>query len=388
MNSKTLLLIVCALGLVGCSAMRPAAPATGHLPWHDQVFNLDASLVSISKQTLFALDRDLLATLDKARMEKLSQQARFDYLLKLLYGAKNETSVSEFPYEGGRSTIATETWRRKRGDCLSLVVMAYSLAEAMDLSADMQEVPVPYTFDRHGGIDYVAGHVNLRIKNRHGLQIDERAGIGDITIDFQPQIGSQRAGTALSEDGILARFYNNLGAQYLAKDKLNYAYAHFKAAIMTDAAFAPSYVNLAVLYKRLGLTHSAETLLARAIALSDDEIAMDALHQLLVVQGRDAEARPYAKLIEARREKNPYYWIGLGIDQLQKQNYPQAVSALENAQARSNGFPEVHRYLALAYLRNGNQAEAKKQIALLATLIRDGSSDAAWLNKLKKLSLN
>lgn len=385
MDIKAFVIMLYMFSLGGCATTPPALPM--QVLWHDQVFDYDPAFVTVGKQDLFALDADLLTALQKARLAKSSQQARFDYLLKLLYTTKNDANNAEFPYASGQSTIAAETWQRRRGDCLSLVIMSYSIANALDLHASMQEVPVPYIFDRHGGIDYVAGHVNLRIKNRSDLRLNERAGIGDMTIDFQPQISVRRTGSALSEDAILARFYNNLAAEYLVKGNLNHAYAHFKAAIMADAEFAPSYVNLAVIYKRQGLAQSAERLLAHAIALNGDEIAMDSLHQLLVSQGRNAEAAPYAKLIEARREKNPYYWIGLGLDQLRKENYSQAINALEHAQELSTGFVEVHRYLAIAYWRNGNQAEAKKQAALLAELTHDEPGKA--LNKkLKKLIHN
>jgi Tfp pilus assembly protein PilF len=388
MHIKALAMIICAVGLVGCVTL-PVAPLPGQLPWHDQVFEYDSTLLTLGKQDLFALDADLLAALHQARLQKPNMQARLDYLVKLLYGAKNASTITEFPYQAGHSTVAAETWRRKRGDCLSLVILSYSLAKALDLRITMQEVQVPYTFDRHGGVDYIAGHVNLLIKNRMGSLLGERAGVGDLIIDFEPQIGSRREGLALSEDAILARFYNNLGAEYLVNGKLPQAYAHFKAAITADAGFAPSYVNLAVLYKRQGLAQSAERLLVHAIALNDDDdIAMGSLHQLLLAQGRDTEAAPYAKLIEARRERNPYYWIGLGLDQLQKGNYTQAINALENAQAISSGFQEVHRYLAIAYWRNGNQAEAKKQASLLSALSHDEAGDAALRKKIKKLLHN
>jgi tetratricopeptide (TPR) repeat protein len=322
-------------------------------------------------------------------LEKVTAQARVNYLIALLYGSTNYTTITEFPYQLGLSTIAAETWRNKKGDCLSLAVLAYAISKAIDLPVKIQEVSVPTIFDRQGGIDFVAGHVNLLVKNGGRLQVGEGFGIGDVIIDFEPQIGSRREGAALSEDAILARFYNNLAAEYLAKGQLKHAYSHIKAAIQTDASFAPSYTNLALIYKRQGLIQSAEQLLLYAMALNDeDDIVMSSLHQLLLSQGRQAEASSYAKLLESRREKNPYYWFSLGLDQLQKGNYRQAIAALEQAQARSTGFVEVHRYLAIAYLRNGNQAEAQKQISVLRALTPEGASDAALMKKLKKLSLN
>ena len=388
MNIKALAIVVCILGLGGCASV-PVPPLPTQLLWQDQAFGYDPALVTVGKHDLFALDADLLATLKGGRLEKASAQTRVNRLTAILYGPRHGAKIKEFPYETGHSSIAAETWRRKRGDCLSLLVLAYSIAKAMDLPATMQDVRVPPIFDRYGGVDYVAGHVNLLIKNGGRLQLVEGFGIGDVIIDFEPQIGSQRTGTALTEDGILARFYNNLAAEYLAEGKLDRAYAYFKAAILTDTDFAPSYANLALLYKRQGLLPNAERLLRHAIALNDeDDVAMRSLHQLLVSQGRDTEALSYAKLLEARREKNPYYWIGLGLDQFQKENYRQAVNSLEHAEALSTGFEEVHRYLAMAYLCIGNQEEANKQASVLAALTTAARAEPAMSKKIKKLPVN
>src|SRR5439155_1192340 len=71
---------------------------------------------------------------------------------------------------------------------------------------------------------------------------------GDVIIDFEPQVASRREGTVLSDDGIVARFYNNVAAEYLAQGDLTSAYAHFKAAVLADPGYSPSYSNLAQLY--------------------------------------------------------------------------------------------------------------------------------------------
>ncbi|MGB8338957.1 MAG: hypothetical protein WCD07_11675 [Burkholderiales bacterium] len=388
MNIKSLAIQVCAIVLSSC-ALVPVAPVPTQLPWHDQAFDYDPTLVTVSKQDLFALDGEVLSTLRKARLEKATAQARVSHLTTLLYGPNQNSKLKEFPYEAGRSTVAAETWKRGRGDCISLVVLAYSIAKTMDLPVKIQEVRVPYIFDRYGGIDYVAGHVNLLVKNGGRLQLVEGFGIGDVIIDFEPQIGSRREGPALSEDAILARFYNNLAAEYMAKGNLNLAYAHFKAAILADAGFSASYANLALIYKRQGLMQSAERMLLHAITLNDeDDIALRSLQQLLASQGREAEASSYAKLLDARRERNPYYWIGLGLNQLQKGNYPQAIYALEHAKDLTTRFEEVHRYLAIAYQRNNNQDEAKKQASVLAELTREDSGKAAISKKVTKGPVN
>jgi tetratricopeptide (TPR) repeat protein len=378
---KALSITGCFIVLAGCAAA-PRAPLPAHLLWQDQAFDYDAALVSVSKRDLFQLDPELSSRLHDPSIQNSSTQYRAHHLVSLLFGRETK----DFPYSGGHSTIAAETWRRKSGDCLSLTVLAYSLGNALGMSVQMQEVRVPVVLDRRGNVESVNRHVNVLIRGVGQLYLkDGSMRSGDVIIDFEPQIASRREGLALSDDGILARFYNNVAVEHLAQGDLTLAYAHFKAAILADAGYSPTYGNLAQLYKRRGLLQSAERLLLHAIALNDDaDIALRSLHQLLVSQGRESEASKYAEILRARQEKDPYYWLGVGLDHLQRGNYSKAVDALEHAQDLTTGFQEVHRYLAIAYWRAGKQAHAKNQLSVLASLMPDDSALTALRNKINK----
>jgi tetratricopeptide (TPR) repeat protein len=354
--------------LAGCAAA-PLAPLPAHLLWQDQAFEYDAALVSVGKRDLFQLDTGLLSKLRDPRIQNSSAQYRLNHLVTLLF----EPQTKDFSYSRNHSTIAAETWRRKSGDCLSLTVLSYSLAKALDMSVQMQEVRVPVVFDRRGSVEFLNRHVNLLISGRSvgGLYLkDGLLRAGDVIIDFEPQVTSRREGTALSDDGILARFYNNVAAEYLAQGELTLAYAHFKAAVLAAPGYSPSYSNLAQLYMRKGFLQSAEQLLLYAIALDDDsDIALRSLHQLLVSQGRESEALKYKEILQVRQTNDPYYWLGVGLHQLQEGNYQKAVNALERAQDLTKGFLEVHRYLAIAYWRAGKPIQAKNQLAVLSSLM-------------------
>jgi Tfp pilus assembly protein PilF len=386
---KALSITGCLLALAGCAAA-PVPPVVA-MPepylWRDQEFGYDAARISVGKQDLFALDAELLSMLAVSGMKEAGTQTRVDYLVSLLFGP----DLKAFPYAGDQSNIAAETWRLKRGNCLSLSVLAYSMARALNLPVQLQEVRVPQFFDRHGRVDFVGRHVNVLIRNEARLHLKNGTMTsGNVVIDFEPQAGWLRAGTALSEESVLARYYNNVAADYFARDNLAPAYAWFKAAILADPGYASSYSNLAQLYRRKGLVDHAERLLAHAIALDgDDDTPMRSMHLLLVSQGREGDAAKYAALLRDRQEKNPYYWLGLGLDYLRDAEYPKAVSALEHAEALTTGFDEVHRNLAIAYWQNGNPDQARKQLAVLASLLPPGvpqSSDPAMAALNRKIS--
>lgn len=366
-----------ALMLSGCASQAVAPLADGQL-WQDAAFPADSTLVTETPASIFALDADLLASL-RATVPATAQPAeKIQALLAHLYGPQG----IRLEYRSGHSTGAMQTWRNQEGDCLSLTILAYAAARALGLPARMQEVAVPPVIDRREGVDYAVGHVNVIIPLRSAVVLNGRTfETGFLLIDFEPQAASARRGDALSEEAVLARFYNNKAAEYWVQGEDARAYAYFKAALQADATYGPAYGNLALLYARHGLLQPAEALLRYAVTLSD---AMDgplrSLHRLLLAQGRTAEAEALEVQIHARQVRDPYYWLAQGQHLLLQGDYSGAVQALERAQALSSGFVEVHAHLALAYWRAGQRQQAQVQIQQLQGLQR-GEGMLALLNK-------
>jgi tetratricopeptide (TPR) repeat protein len=256
------------------------------------------------------------------------------------------------------------------------------MAREMNMASQMQEVHVPVLFDRRNSYDFINEHVNLLFRGSGPLTLLEgRLQSKDMIVDFEPEFGWNREGQALSDNAILARYYNNIAAEHLVNDHQTLAYAYFKAAILAEPGYPSSYGNLALLYRRVGLLADAEQLLRHAIVVSNEAtFPLSSLHKLLLEQGRTTEAEQYARLLQSRRDNDPYYWVGLGLKHLQDGKIRQSIKALEQAQRLTNGFAEVHRYLAVAYWRAGEPVHADEQLTLLASVNRDGN-DVATLRK-------
>jgi tetratricopeptide (TPR) repeat protein len=178
-----------------------------------------------------------------------------------------------------------------------------------------------------------------------------------------------RRGRALSEDEMLARFYNNLGAEFLAKKNKEYAYAYFKAAIMTDASYSAAYNNLAQLYVQQGLLAQAEAILVHAMSNnSNDTVMLRALQGVYYAETKTAQALALNAAIKANEEMSPYYWIGLGMRAMRDRSYQAAIKHFEKAEKLTHGFEEIHQSLAEAYLRTGEKQKAEAQLAMLKEL--------------------
>ncbi len=368
---------ILACNLWGCAGPKVASLPAAQL-WQDAAFNYRPELVVETPMDLFAVDQALLTEVSSTKTKVISAERRVNELLTLLYTDQG----IRLGYSSGHSTGAMETWRTKQGDCLSLTLLAYSVAKALGLRAIMQEVYIAPVFDRRDGMEYVSHHVNVVIPTHATILLNDREyDPGGIVVDFLPQAGGRTHGMELSENQIVARFYNNRGTQFLAEWHDDLAYAYYKAAIAFDGNYGPAYSNLAHLYYRRGLQETAEKLLWHAIALDKvSDAPMRNLHTLLMSQGRDQEALQVSIMMERLKEHDPYHWLNTGVDALRNGSIRSAISALEKAEALTIGFREIHYHLAVAYARNGERDKAVKQIAALDA-INHNDPGIALLNK-------
>ena len=364
--------------MAGCSTSPPVAPVASTM-WHDELFPSEPAWAVESQSTVFALDPGMIAELRATDLPSADSRRRLQVLLSKIYEAKG----IRLSYLGGNTTVAADTWRNLQGDCLSLTIMAYAAARYLDIPAHMQEVEVPLTIERRNGTEFVNGHVNVYVPTgANFVSAQQGYNTRGMVIDFEPQYDANRLGQLLTEQQVMARFYNNRAAQSMARGDTKRAYSYFRAAVGVDPHYAPAYVNLAQLYlKHGGLAQPAEQLLRHAIALDGPSYTpLRSMVQLLQSQGRQGEASQYIDQLKKRENDDPYHWLALGLDAMHEERFDAAIRYLKRCADLTNGFEEVHRSLSVAYLRTGQTQAAKKQIEILAKI----NSDSPWLAKLSK----
>jgi tetratricopeptide (TPR) repeat protein len=381
--SKLGVVVACVLVLGGCATQRVVGTVSADA-WQDQAFQYNPALVTETRETLFGLDDALVRDLKSDDRIGFSTEKRMDILLSRLYGPNG----IRLAYTAGHTTGAAQTWREKRGDCLSLTILAYTAAKFLGIEARMQEVSVPVVMDRREGFDLINGHVNLFVRNKIDVSVNGSTyGAGSFVIDFEPQGGSLRPGMRLSEEAIMARFYNNRATEYLLQRNFNHAYAYYRAALVLAPDYAPAFNNLAQLYARTGYYQGAEKLLRQAMALGGEPtyVQLASMQRVLTAQGRVTEAQLYADQLARRQDEDPYYWLGLGIKAVEGGQWRNAISALERAEKLTTGFEEIHFYLGVAYSRNGQPEAANKQLAAMRAINSQGASVALLSKKLQGL---
>lgn len=383
---RSIILSVVVLGLSACATPQVAeisqspqmTVAPKKITWHDEHFQADETVLIVPKEEVFALSDALKERLMREEIQALTTISKTRYLLDLVY----TKDLNVFSYNNKETTTAKTTWESKRGNCISLTILAYSIGRALKLPIVMQEVDIPVQFDRRGNLDFLSSHVNAMIMQKDFWFEREGENRGYLIVDFEPQTMILHRGRALSDEEILSRFYNNIGAEYLAKQQKNAAYAYFKAAILRAPNNSLAYSNLAELYLQTGLYHQAEEIITHALNINrNDVIVMRNMQKLLQSQNRHTEAAMLTQKIEASNAENPHYWLGLGIQAVKNQEYTSAIKYLEKARKMAIGFADIHRYLAEAYLKTGNMTGAKSEISQLINLVPDHPKSILLRNK-------
>ena len=265
-------------------------------------------------------------------------------------------------YDNAATKTASETIAAGRANCLSLSILAYSMAKELGMTAVFQDVQIPEYWTSELSQTWLNGHVNLRLQ--HGRALRGAPGFvllaKDIVVDFDPySLKQQFPEHAISVNRIVAMFYNNKAAVAFASGNDAQAYRYYQAAIEADAYYAPSWSNLGVLYRTNQMHNLAERSYQQSLTL--DPSSTNTLANLAYLhrqRGEIAKAEPLEKRVMAKRRTNPYYHLMLGDEAYKGQSYDTAISHYEKAVALDDKNHEAYFGLARSYyaIQNNQQA--------------------------------
>jgi Tfp pilus assembly protein PilF len=124
------------------------------------------------------------------------------------------------------------------------------------------------------------GATYLAMGEYHLAEVDFMAVLGDSTYPHRKQV------------------YYNVGLSYLQRNQLGTAEENFRKAIILPSPVFDAYIRLAEIAQRQGDLDHAEDLLVEARLNFPDRIEVSfEMGKLLILQGRDDEARPYLEQV-------------------------------------------------------------------------------------------
>jgi tetratricopeptide (TPR) repeat protein len=243
--------------------------------------------------------------------------------------------------------------------------MAAAFAKELKLPVTYQSVSVPATWSRAGALLIASGHVNVTLSRRR-VDVGAATEIAQLTIDFLPpeQITGLRT-REIGEHTVIAMYANNRAAEALADGRLDDAYAWAAASVRKDPRFASALNTLGVVYLRHGDVAEAARVFERVLAGDPDDTR--ALANVVVAyerQGRDAGAAR-ARLAALERHP-PFHFFQLGMEAVRKDDWRAARELFAREVERDDTYHEFHFWLGVADWRLGDEAAARRHLALAA----------------------
>ena len=304
-----------------------------------------------------------------------------------LYEALYDKSRLKLEYDAAKTRNARETFEARSGNCLSLVIMTAALAHELGLQVRYQEVLGEESWSRSGDMYFVAGHVNLVLGQRLGDNPNDYDAKGMMVIDFLPSgdVAGYRT-REISEATVLAMYLNNRAAETMSEGQLDQAYWWARAALLQDPSFSGAYNTLGVIQFRHGdLAQARRTLDHALMRAPDNTVLLSNLAQVLEASGLPDAALPLRRRLLALQPQPPFHYFNLGKEAMQHNDYIQAIQLFSREIARDPYYHEFHFWLAQAYARLGQLAQADRQLELAMDNSTTRSEHGLYAAKLQRL---
>jgi len=383
--------LLCAFLLASC-AVTPDAPRD--TPHHARFFD-DARFAPASERIgaaqVFAMSDDMRRYVEKEIVPRTKLRGRQLALVDALY-KKGDLKLE---YDSAMTRNATEAFAARSGNCLSLVIMTAAFAKALDLPLEYQKVFVDDAWARAGNMYLAIGHVNLTLGKRRTEEFTYASRVGrkpieseGLTIDFLPPDDMRSVRTrAITEDIVVAMYMNNRAVEALARGRIDDAYWFARDAVAQSPAFLVAYNTLAAVYHRHGDLAQAEAVLRFVVDREPANTqAMANLVRVLADAGKTEDSQRLAAALAKLEPEPPFAFFNRGMAAMRAGDLQAAKASFEREIARSPDYHEFHFWLAVAHVGLGENAQARKHLAIAVRNSTNRSDHDLYAAKLDRLN--
>lgn len=358
---------------------------------HDSSLLVDAQFsepkVEIeTAEQIFAVPEDVVKELRQRVMMYGDAQDRSMALLSFIFNDGRDV----LEYVNSATLIASDTLLKRQANCLSLTILAYSLANAIGFDTQFQDVDVPEYWITRSGSSMLNGHVNLVVNPAAKLQ-----GLNNVVyhqssylIDFDRVPSRTKLKTTeVSRNAIISMFYNNKAADAILSKNYDVAYQYLKAAIRIAPELSGNWNNLAVLYRHKQLFEAAEQVYMHSLALEPDHSnTMANLAMLYQLTGRQEQAAVLESKVARKRQVNPFYFVMLGNEAYELQDADTALRHYRHSLKLQPNTPEALFGMARAYLMKGDLTAASRYLQSAKKFVEPGPERRRYQYKLDQLN--
>ncbi len=270
-----------------------------------------------------------------------------------------------FTYDAAGTFDARESFRQRRGNCVSFAFLVVAVAREFGFNASFQDVPTPERWDRFGNLIVSIRHVNVRVE----------AGDEAFLVDLRPDLA---AGTGVTDMQVLrderafALFYNTSGVFALLHGDAVAALRYMSLAVAADPSFASAWSNQGAVHNRLGNLAAARACYERSLRADPRYIfALDGYVDVLRRLGAPADlkiAAKYERRAQAISERNPYYQQRLAEQAQEQGDWAAAEKRLRRAIALKDDEPQFYEQWVTALRQLGREDAARRANAKLEKL--------------------
>ncbi|MBS3796288.1 MULTISPECIES: tetratricopeptide repeat protein [unclassified Pseudoalteromonas] len=383
---RSLITLVMPLILLwGCNSTQvkelPAPPI--NLAYHPQ---FQAQPVE-SLEEIFALDSSMQAQLNNAFATRSGNLSATKRLMMLIL----ENGDKSVRYQSGATLTAAQTYKQLNANCLSLSILAFSMAEHLGLKGQFQRVHIPEYWALNRGYNLLTGHINLRLyQPRRRNEVYELYNAErEVIVDFAPDISDGNFKTTeITKERVAAMFYNNKGAAALVEQDYERAYSYFYAATQMDPYYSGGWGNLGILYRLINDFERAESAYQYAINIDkDNNTALGNLAILYRLTERTHLAEDIERKLAQLRRNNPYYHIALGNDSLVQKQYAQALNHFRKARELDERIHESYFGMAHTYYLMGDIKATRKYLLMAQKRAHFDYDKLRYRGKLASLEL-
>ncbi len=366
----------------------------------DEYFpNIGSDMQLESPDQLFQLSEQMKRQLD---LQVMTEESEYERYKRLRTWAHRRFQDYEFtPLE---TVSLSEINSARKVNCLTFSALFVAAARYTDVDAEFQLVFAPPYWDRQNDSWINNQHINVAGKvDMPGITsivpisdfpgefpVQRSSGVSLFSyryvVDLNPEIRNLKVDSEIiSEQQVISLFYSNKSVESLIEGDLASAYAHTKAALISDEYSPLAWNNLGVLYNRVQQPQLAKIAFTQAIRLDDNSYsARSNLARLYRSLGEDQLATGLERQITEFRDANPYYHAAMAEEELTKGNLNRARRFFEDAIQRKHNEQYFHHQLAIINQALGDR-DAMLQNLRSARRYARGSEKTRFSNKLAAL---
>ena len=279
-----------------------------------------------------------------------SQETRLNRLLHLVFDKGGLGLI----YQDDATESVAQVYATRTANCLSFTLFFVALAREAGLDVYPQEIRQTVGWHEDNGIFYRVDHINASVRIGHEDYQVDTAHDSIIALHKPERVSDQR---------LLAHYYNNLAMRDLEKAQIAPALQIMSTALELDPDNATNWSNAGVLYASDGDEDAAERAFAKALALEPTNTSalanMANLAHRLGDYNRETELR---QRLERLQQSDPLFHFILAAEYEQAGDYSRAIEHYERAIHLHNHEPRFHAALAHVYALTGDTPQAIKAL--------------------------